>query len=75
MFSNKPPVPPVISKSVQGCNQIDLDDMRSMTLSTNGTPYNYVLSVLDVFSRYLWLRPLSGKNSTEVLKHLEEIFS
>ena len=74
IFSNKPPLIPVISKSVQGCNQIDLVDIRSMAVTTNGTQYNYVLSVLDVFSRYLWLRPLSGKNSAEVLKHLKEIF-
>ena len=74
IFSNKPPLTPVISKSVQGCNQIDLVDMRSMAVSTNGTKYNYVLSALGVFSRYLWLRPLSVKNSAEVLIHLKEIF-
>ena len=62
IFSNKPPLTPVFSKSVQGCNQIDLADMRSMAVSTNGTQYNYVLSVLDVLSRYLWLRPLSGSD-------------
>ena len=64
IFSNKPLLTPVISKSVQGCNQIDLVDMRSMTVLSNGTQYNYVLSA-DVFSRYLWLRPLSGKNSAD----------
>ena len=74
VFSNKPPLTPVISKSLQGCNQIDLVDLRSMAVSTNGIQYNYVLSVLDVFSRYLWLRPFSGENSAEVLKHLKEIF-
>ena len=74
IFSNKPPLTPVFSKRVQGCSQIDLADMRSMAVSTKGTQYNYVLSVLDVFSRYLWLRPLSGKNSAEVLKNLKEIF-
>ena len=30
IFSNKPLLTPVISKSVQGCNQIDLVDMRSV---------------------------------------------
>ena len=69
-----PRLTPVISKSIQGCNQIDLVDMRSIAVSTNGTGYNYVLSVLDVFPRDLWLQPLFGKNSAEVLKHLTEIF-
>ena len=56
IFSNKPPLTLVISKSVQGCNQIDLVDMRSMAVLSNCTQYNYVLSIL--FSRYLRIRPL-----------------
>ena len=74
IFSNKPHLTPVISKSVQRCNQVDLVVLRAMAVLTNVTQDNYVLSVLDVFSRYLWLQPLSGKNSAEVLKHLKEIF-
>ena len=58
IFSNKPPLTPVISKSVQGCNQIDLVDMSLMVVLSNCTKYNYVLYVLDVFSRYQMLRPL-----------------
>ena len=60
IFSSKPHLTPVISKSVQGCNQINLVDMRTMAVLTNGTQYSYVLSVLDVFSRYLWLQPSKG---------------
>ena len=74
IFSNKLFLTPVTSKSIQGCNQVDLVDMRLMAVSTNGGQYNYVLSVLDVFSRYLWFRPLSSKNSAEVLKYLKDIF-
>ena len=58
IFSNKPPLTPVISKSVQGYNQIDLVDMRLMVVLSNCTQYNYVLYVLDVFSRYQRLRSL-----------------
>ena len=75
IFSNKPPLTPVISKSIQGLNQIDPVDMRSIAVSTNSTHYNYVLPVLDVFFRHLWLRALCGKNSAKVLKHLKEISS
>ena len=49
--------------------------MRSIAVSTNATHYNYVLSVLDVFVRHLWLPAFSGKNSAKVLKHLKEISS
>ena len=58
IFSNKPPLTPVISKSVQGYNQIDLVNMRLMVVLSNCTQYNYVLYVLDVFSRYQRLRSL-----------------
>ena len=58
IFSNKPALTPVISKTVQECNQIDLVNMRSIAVLSSCTQYNYVLSVLDVFSRYRRLRPL-----------------
>ena len=70
IFSNKPPLSPVVSKTVQGFNQIDLVDMRSMSVAKDGVEYNYILSLLDVFSRFLELRPLSNKDSNEVLMHL-----
>ena len=74
IFRNKPPLSPVVSKTVQWCNQIDLVDMRSMSLTKDGVEYNYILSLLDVFSRFLELRPLSSKDSNEVLMHLRAIF-
>ena len=74
IFSNKLPLSPVVSKTVQGCNQIDLVDMSSMSLTKNGVGYNYILSLLNVFSTFLELRPLSRKDSNEVLMHLRGIF-
>ena len=76
IFSNKLPLSPVVSKTVQGCNQIDLVDMRSMSVTKNDVEFNYnnFLSLLDVFSRFLELRPLSSKDSNEVLTHLRGIF-
>ena len=73
-FSNKPPLSLVVSKTVQGCNQIDLVDMRSMSLTKNGVEYNCILSLLNVFSPFLELRPLSRKDSNDVLMHLRGIF-
>ena len=52
IFSNKLPLFPVVSKTVQGCNQIDLVDMRSMSVTKNSIEFNYILSLLDVFSRF-----------------------
>ena len=69
IFSNKPPLSPVLSKTVQGCNQIDLVDMRNMSVTKGGVEYNRILSLLDLFSRFLELRPLSRKDSNKVLMH------
>ena len=33
-----------------------------------------VLSVMDVFSRYLWLKPLTSKESSEVARALLDIY-
>ena len=45
IFSNKPPLSPVVSKTVHGCNQIDLVDMRSMSVTKGGVEYNCILSL------------------------------
>ena len=65
IFNNKPSLSPVLSKTVQGCNQIDLVDMRSISIAKDGVEHNYILSLLDVFSRFLELRLLSTKISTK----------
>ena len=74
VFSNKPPLSPVVSKTVQRCKQVDLVDMTSMSVTKNGVEYKYILSILDVFSRFLKLSPLCTKDSYEVLIHLRGIF-
>ena len=39
------------------------------------SPYAaFSLAVMDVFSRYLWMRPLSTKRSTEIAQHLTAIY-
>ena len=47
IFSNKPPLSPALSKIVQECKQIDLMDVRSMSVTKNGVEHNYILSLLD----------------------------
>ena len=74
VFSKKPPLSPAVSKTVQRCKQVDLVDMTSMSVTKNGVEYKYILSILDVFSRFLKLSPLCTKDSNEVLIHLRGIF-
>ena len=51
----------------------DLMDMRADAKANDG--YAYILVVIDVFSRYLWTRPLKTKTLTEVKEAFEDILS
>ena len=76
-FINKVPLKPVESSGVMNQVQIDLVDMSNSPVSTNGSndAYKYILVVLDVFSRFCFLRALQSKSSNEVTSRLIEIFS
>ena len=73
-FANKPIPKSIKAKAVQDRHQIDLLDMGKWRIKHGQATYRYILTILDVFSRYLWLRPLKSKHSTEIAKHLEDIY-
>ena len=61
---NKAILKSVRAKDVQERHQCDLMDMgKRGTVKVNGVAYRYVLSVIDVCSRFLWLRALPRKDS------------
>ena len=75
-FRNKAELKSIDSDTVLGRIQIDLVDFSKMqSVLESGETYKYVLSVLDVFSRFLILRPLAAKESVLVAKELANIFS
>ena len=43
-------------------------------MKTNGHFYRYVLTVIDAFSRFLWLRPLESKSSQVITSESESIY-
>ena len=55
--------------------QLDLVDMHKTPVQNSGKTFMYVLVILDVFSRYLFLRALQSKSSTEIASHLLQLFS
>ena len=61
MFTNK--ATPDTAKSVQAQHQVDLMDLSKDAAEHDGRVYRYVLSIMDVFSRYSWLCPLEKKAS------------
>ena len=73
-FTNKAPFRPVSAHTVQEHLQIDLVDMSNRRIHHHGTTYSYILSVLDNFSRYVWLTPLKNKSSKIVKNALSKIF-
>ena len=54
--------------------QADSDLMDMTQLSVYNDNINYVLVVIDDFSRYVWTKPLKSKNGREVAKAFKDIF-
>lgn len=48
--------------------------MQRMSAKLHGKTFRYILTVQDIFSRYIWLRPLTGKESKQVAKELQELY-
>ena len=57
-----------------GRHQVDLVELCNIPVEYEGKTYLYVLSVIDVFSRFLWLRPLTDKTSLSVSMELRNIY-
>ena len=72
VFFNKPPVE---ASEVMERNQIDLVDFQRMPVEHEGTQYNFVLSIMDIFSRYVFLSPLSSKHAHVVADVLYRLYS
>ena len=49
--------------------------LNKEAVNHNKHVYKYVLSVMDIFSMYLWLRPLEKKSSEHVSRALQRIYS
>ena len=70
-FDNKAPSRHVVANGVYQHLQIDLVDMTH-------TPVNkkrYILSAIDIFSRYIWLYALPDKRAETVTQKMKKLFS
>ena len=63
VFSNKGPKRIIQSKRIFERLQVDFVDLSSRPAFDNGVEFRYVLVIVDIFSRYLFLRPLTSKSS------------
>ena len=73
-FLNKAPLHPVKSSGVMHQVQVDLVDMKSYLAHFESQPFKYILVLLDVFSRFMFLRALKSKSADEVAMCLLKIF-
>ena len=75
VFKNKDMLKPVNAKAPMEKVQIDLVVFETNpSYGKDGTCYKYVLSVLDIFSRFLFLYPLESKKAEPVMDHLTDVF-
>ncbi len=75
-FDNKCPLVPVEAEAPMERIQIDLLDIDAKMTKLSGSTVvkKYCLVVLDVFSRFLWLRAISSKTPECVMLQLHDIF-
>ena len=75
IFRNIPPLQPVVSHTPNSRHQIDLVCFdKGPHVVKDGKVYMYVISVLDVFSRYVFLRPTTSKEPKEIKEILADIY-
>ena len=73
-FRNRAIYKPITARSIQTRHQVDLVSLQSSKIYYEGDKYKYVLTVMDIFSRFLWTRPLTSKKSEEIAQRLKSIY-
>ena len=63
----------VIVKGVDDQWDVDLMDLTKYANYNNG--YNFILVVIDIFSKYVWLTPLKDKKGESVSKALKDVLA
>lgn len=62
----------VIVTGIHDQYEADLADMQKLKTANDG--YTFILIVIDVFSRYIWVEPLKRKTEEDVMAGLKMIF-
>lgn len=61
----------VVMRDIDDLWQADLIDMQSVSKINGG--YNYILAVIDTFSKYAWTIPLKNKNKDSVSEAFQSL--
>lgn len=73
-FLNKPQSRPIEAIRPMEINQADLVNMTAYAVIKGEKTFRFILSVIDVFSRFLWLVPLQHKDPVTVAAKLYKIY-
>ncbi len=65
---------PIRAKEVHTRHQFDLVDLLKWSVQDKGRTYRYILSIMDVFSRFVWSRPISCRTGATVANHLSSLY-
>ena len=74
-FENKAPLKPVTAKRIWERIQIDLISMSDLPVDIDKKKYQWILSIVDVFSHYLVLKPLHSKDTAVISEQLLQVFA
>ena len=66
---------PIYVKQLRHLWQADLAFFRHAKIRQANAPYQYLLVVIDCWSRAIWLEPLISKKCTEIVKKFKKILS
>jgi len=62
---------PIITNHVLDCMQVDLIEMGEW--AGHNHRHTYALTIIDCFSKYAWVRPMTKKMAAKTLEVLEPI--
>ena len=72
-FNVKAPLRHITAQTVHERLQVDLIDFTKTKIVYKKKSYQYILSVIDCFSRFVWLRPLPNKMASTVARLIYSI--
>ena len=64
---------PTYAKGIDHQWQADLADMQGLKKENDG--YNYLLTVIDIFSKKAWVIPIKNKSAKELFSAFKQLFA
>ena len=74
ILTNEDPQKTIVARSPMERHQIDLINMSAYASEIGGKVYKYILSIIDIFTRFLWLIPLENAQSASVTEALRTVY-